>query len=152
MAWALYGGGHEGAPNRAVRLHLNFNVLEDQPALADVTIGRICERKSWEEQWELEARKDTPVNRFKVQDKFLGMYLFEEDPEEEDDQESDEISEVTQDSKEEGKKSDEKPPPIGECKIVGIYWQKEARGSHKVWRGVVRKVVQDQEPASGLKL
>jgi len=52
MAWALYGGGHEGAPNRAVRLHLNFNVLEDQPALADVTIGRICERKSWEEQWE----------------------------------------------------------------------------------------------------
>jgi hypothetical protein len=52
MAWALYGGGHEGAPNRAVRLHLNFNVLEDQPALADVTIGRICERKSWEDQWE----------------------------------------------------------------------------------------------------
>ena len=52
MTWALYGGGHEGAPNRAVRLHLNFNVLEDQPALADVTIGRICERKSWEAQWE----------------------------------------------------------------------------------------------------
>jgi hypothetical protein len=35
-----------------VRLHLNFNVLEDKPALADVTIGRICERKSWEDQWE----------------------------------------------------------------------------------------------------
>ncbi len=35
----------------------------------------------WEEQWELEARKDTPVNIFKVQDKFLGMYLFKEDPE-----------------------------------------------------------------------
>jgi hypothetical protein len=52
MTWALYGGGHEGAPNRAVRLHLNFNVLEDQPALAEVTIGRICERKSWEAQWE----------------------------------------------------------------------------------------------------
>lgn len=52
MAWALYGGGHEGAPNRAVRLHLNFNVLEDQPALAEVTIGRVCERKSWEQQWE----------------------------------------------------------------------------------------------------
>jgi hypothetical protein len=52
MAWALYGGGHEGAPNRAVRLHLNFNVLADQPALAEVTIGRICERKSWEAQWE----------------------------------------------------------------------------------------------------
>ena len=52
MTWALYGGGHEGAPNRAVRLHLNFNVLADQPALAEVTIGRICERKSWEAQWE----------------------------------------------------------------------------------------------------
>lgn len=52
MAWALYGGGHTGAPNRAVRLHLNFNVLKDQPALADVTIGRVCERKSWEDQWE----------------------------------------------------------------------------------------------------
>ena len=52
MTWALYGGGHAGAPNRAVRLHLNFNVLEDQPALAEVTIGRICERKSWEAQWE----------------------------------------------------------------------------------------------------
>ena len=52
MTWALYGGGHEGAPNRAVRLHLNFNVLEDQPALADVTIGRVCERKSWADQWE----------------------------------------------------------------------------------------------------
>ena len=52
MTWALYGGGHAGAPNRAVRLHLNFNVLADQPALAEVTIGRICERKSWEAQWE----------------------------------------------------------------------------------------------------
>ncbi len=62
-----------------------------------------------------EARKDTPVNRFKVQDKFLGMYLFKEDPEEEDDQDSDEISEITQDSskKEEEKKSDEKSPHIG---------------------------------------
>jgi hypothetical protein len=55
MAWALYGGGHAGAPNRAVRLHLNFNVLKDQPALADVTIGRVCERKSWEAQWECGA-------------------------------------------------------------------------------------------------
>lgn len=52
MTWALYGGGHVGAPNRAVRLHLNFHVLEDRPALADVTIGKVCERHSWEEQWE----------------------------------------------------------------------------------------------------
>ena len=40
------------ASNLAVRLHLNSNVLEDQPALAEVTIGRVCERKSWEQQWE----------------------------------------------------------------------------------------------------
>jgi hypothetical protein len=52
MTWALYGGGHAGAPNRAVRLHLNFNVLADRPALADVTVGRVCERRSWEAQWE----------------------------------------------------------------------------------------------------
>ena len=55
MTWALYGGGHTsatGVPNRAVRLHLNFNVLEDTPALADVTVGRICERKSWQGQWQ----------------------------------------------------------------------------------------------------
>jgi hypothetical protein len=52
MTWALYGGGRAGAPNRAVRLHLNFNVLEDKPALADVTTGRTCERKSWEDQLE----------------------------------------------------------------------------------------------------
>lgn len=52
MAWALYGGGRAGAPNQAVRLHLNFHVLEDKPALADVTLGRVCERKSWEGQWE----------------------------------------------------------------------------------------------------
>ena len=32
------------------------------------------EFKCWEEQWELEARKDTAVNRFKIQDKFVGMY------------------------------------------------------------------------------
>jgi len=55
MTWALYGGGHAGAPNRAVRLHLNFNVLKDRPSLADITRGRICERKSWEDQLEAGA-------------------------------------------------------------------------------------------------
>lgn len=52
MSWALYGGGHPGAPNRAVRLHLNLHLLSDTPAKAQVTPGRYCERKSWEEQWE----------------------------------------------------------------------------------------------------
>lgn len=55
MTWALYGGGRAGAPNRAVRLHLNFNVLEDNPSLADITIGKTCERKSWEDQLEAGA-------------------------------------------------------------------------------------------------
>lgn len=55
MAWALYGGGRAGEPNRAVRLHLNLHVLNDKPARAQVTTGRTCERKSWEEQWEAGA-------------------------------------------------------------------------------------------------
>jgi hypothetical protein len=52
MTWALYGGGRAGGLNHAVRLHLNFQVLEDKPALAQVTPGRVCERKSWQGQWE----------------------------------------------------------------------------------------------------
>jgi len=55
MAWALYGGGRVGYPNQALRLHLNFNVLEDKPALAQVTPGKVCERKAWQEQWEAGA-------------------------------------------------------------------------------------------------
>jgi hypothetical protein len=52
MAWALYGGGRKDGVNNAVRLHLNFQVFDDKPALADVTPGRVCERKSWQGQWE----------------------------------------------------------------------------------------------------
>jgi hypothetical protein len=55
MHWALFGGGKakkDGAANNAVRLHLSFNLLEDKPALAQVTNGKICERKSWKSQWE----------------------------------------------------------------------------------------------------
>lgn len=51
MAWALYGGGKAGAPNRAVRLHLSLNILEDQPQYAAVRPGAHCERKVWREQW-----------------------------------------------------------------------------------------------------
>src|SRR4030095_7856580 len=36
----------------AVRLHLSFNLLEDKPAVAQVTNGKTCERKSWKSQWE----------------------------------------------------------------------------------------------------
>lgn len=52
MTWALYGGGRAGGLNHAVRLHLNLHVWADKPALAQITPGRVCERKSWEEQWE----------------------------------------------------------------------------------------------------
>lgn len=52
MAWALYGGGKKGAPNRAVRLHLSFHVLEDKPVQAAVRVGAQCERAVWQEQLE----------------------------------------------------------------------------------------------------
>ena len=52
MAWARYGGGRSGAPNRAVRLHVSFHLWDDKPARAQVTAGRVCERKSWRTQLE----------------------------------------------------------------------------------------------------
>jgi hypothetical protein len=55
MHWALFGGGKakkSGGANNAVRLHLSFNLLDDKPALAQVTHGKTCERKSWKSQWE----------------------------------------------------------------------------------------------------
>lgn len=52
MSWALYGGGRAGAKNNAVRLHLNFHLLEDKPARLQVAPGKVCERKVWREVWE----------------------------------------------------------------------------------------------------
>ena len=54
MKWAVYGGGCsvEGKPNRAVRLHLSFNVISDHPASVRVKPANVCERKVWKEQWE----------------------------------------------------------------------------------------------------
>jgi hypothetical protein len=52
MSWALYGGGKAGASNHAVRLHLNFHLLADKPARMQVTPGKVCERKAWQETWE----------------------------------------------------------------------------------------------------
>ena len=52
MTWALYGGGREGAPNNAVRLHLSLHLLEDKPVRAQVTTGKVCERKAWKQTWE----------------------------------------------------------------------------------------------------
>lgn len=52
MAWAKYGGGRAGAPNRAVRLHVSFHLWDDKPVRAQVTPGRVCERKSLRQQLE----------------------------------------------------------------------------------------------------
>lgn len=52
MAWALYGAGKKGAPNRAVRLHLSLHVWDDKPVQASVRPGRECERAVWQEQLE----------------------------------------------------------------------------------------------------
>lgn len=52
MSWALYGGGSPGAKNNAVRLHLNFHLLDDKPAHMQITVGKTCERKAWQEVWE----------------------------------------------------------------------------------------------------
>lgn len=51
MEWALYGAGAVGAPNRALRLHLSLDILEDKPAAVALKPGKICERKVWRSQW-----------------------------------------------------------------------------------------------------
>lgn len=52
MAWAQYGGGRAGCPNRAVRLHVSFHLWDDKPGRVQVTPGRVCERKSLRQQLE----------------------------------------------------------------------------------------------------
>jgi hypothetical protein len=52
MSWALYGGGGVGTANNAVRLHLSFHLWDDKPARAQITPGKVCERKTWEQDWE----------------------------------------------------------------------------------------------------
>jgi hypothetical protein len=50
MVWAQYGCGKPGRANNAVRLHVSFHLLADQPVQVAVTPGRVCERKVWREQ------------------------------------------------------------------------------------------------------
>jgi hypothetical protein len=52
MAWAQYGGGRAGCPNRAVRLHVSFHLWDDKPAQVRVTPGQVCERKVLRQQLE----------------------------------------------------------------------------------------------------
>ena len=35
-----------------MRLHLNLQLLEDKPALIQVTSGKVCERKAWKQTWQ----------------------------------------------------------------------------------------------------
>jgi Transposase DDE domain len=54
MSWALYGGGHQsrdGRANRAVKLHLSLNLVDDKPQQAAIHPGNVCERKVWRQQW-----------------------------------------------------------------------------------------------------
>ena len=55
MSWALYGGGRAGAKNNAVRLHLSLHLVDDKPAAAQITVGKACERKVWEQHLEAGA-------------------------------------------------------------------------------------------------
>lgn len=50
MTWALYGAGRAGK-HKAVRLHLNYQVLSGKPVRAQVSEGRRCERGVWKQQW-----------------------------------------------------------------------------------------------------
>jgi hypothetical protein len=45
MSWAEYGAGRKGDA-KGVRLHLRFQVIEDQPLAARITRGKDCERES----------------------------------------------------------------------------------------------------------
>jgi hypothetical protein len=52
MDCAIYGGGRAGAPNRAIRLHLGFHLLDDKPVVTQVSTGQLCERKAWKQKWQ----------------------------------------------------------------------------------------------------
>ena len=71
--------------------------------------------KCWEEDWEAGARSNTPVNYFKVKEKYLGIYLYEDD--------------------------DDTWPDGAHYVIRDVYWERGARGDAKVWRADCVKVV-----------
>jgi hypothetical protein len=50
MQWALWR--IQGTRQQAVRLHVNFHLLQDKPVRAVLTEGRRCERAVWRAQWE----------------------------------------------------------------------------------------------------
>ena len=50
MHWALWR--RQGRSQSAVRLHIGVHVLDEKPVRAQVTPGRVCERKAWREGWQ----------------------------------------------------------------------------------------------------
>lgn len=71
--------------------------------------------KCYLEEWEVEARKNDQVNHFKVEEKLLGLYFFDDEPEEE----------------------DEEPAHYF---VHALFWPKGARGSNRVWNADCSKV------------
>ena len=70
--------------------------------------------KCYLEDWEVEARKNDQVNHFKVEEKLLGLYFFDDEPEE-----------------------DEDPAYYF---VHALFWPKGARGSNRVWNADCTKV------------
>lgn len=50
MRWAFWR--KQGPAQNAVRLHVGLHVLNDHPVTAEVTEGKVCERKAWRKKWE----------------------------------------------------------------------------------------------------
>lgn len=49
MHWAFWR--QQNTTQNAVRLHVGLHLLEDHPVSAQITEGKICERKAWRQQW-----------------------------------------------------------------------------------------------------
>jgi len=63
MSWAEYGVGPKGEA-KGIRLHLRFNLMEDQPEDAQITPGSSCERKA--------LRKMCQPRQVNVGDRYYG--------------------------------------------------------------------------------
>ena len=71
----------------------------------------------YEEAWELEARKNSSVNHFRMEEKLVGVYFYDNDPGE-------------------GEEAEH-------YLIHALFWPKNARGAGRVWRADCTKVVQN---------
>ncbi|MBC8095312.1 MAG: transposase, partial [Akkermansiaceae bacterium] len=62
MHWAVWRKQH--VTQRALRLHVKFQVADDWPARISITAGKVCERKEWEAMAE--------AGEFHVGDRYYG--------------------------------------------------------------------------------